>query len=167
METENQQLNKANLKQAEQILILQDKLQSKPTAVSFLYSLRLPFVFAYVCIYLTVILSALLERPMSPAVDAHLVPSSPLHPPSCPGTPPAQEEGWRMTGSIANCTGTSSSSTSAWFEVLFELCGFHLYFYLFQVYLWNSLKMLLYCVKQLIYLKWLNFTLCIILKSTY
>uniref|UniRef100_A0A8C2GCW4 Pleckstrin homology domain containing, family H (with MyTH4 domain) member 1 n=1 Tax=Cyprinus carpio TaxID=7962 RepID=A0A8C2GCW4_CYPCA len=92
METENQQLNKANLKQAEQILILQDKLQSKPTVVSFLYSLRLPFVFAYVCIYLTVILSALLERPMSPAVDAHLVPSSPLHPPSCPGTPPAQEE---------------------------------------------------------------------------
>uniref|UniRef100_A0A8C2GF93 Pleckstrin homology domain containing, family H (with MyTH4 domain) member 1 n=1 Tax=Cyprinus carpio TaxID=7962 RepID=A0A8C2GF93_CYPCA len=88
METENQQLNKANLKQAEQILILQDKLQSKPTVVSFLYSLRLPFVFAYVCIYLTVILSALLERPMSPAVDAHLVPSSPLHPPSCPGTPP-------------------------------------------------------------------------------
>uniref|UniRef100_A0A8C2HUB6 Pleckstrin homology domain containing, family H (with MyTH4 domain) member 1 n=1 Tax=Cyprinus carpio TaxID=7962 RepID=A0A8C2HUB6_CYPCA len=76
METENQQLNKANLKQAEQILILQDKLQSKPTVVSFLYSLRLPFVFAYVCIYLTVILSALLERPMSPAVDAHLVPST-------------------------------------------------------------------------------------------
>uniref|UniRef100_A0A8C1C1H2 Pleckstrin homology domain containing, family H (with MyTH4 domain) member 1 n=2 Tax=Cyprinus carpio TaxID=7962 RepID=A0A8C1C1H2_CYPCA len=74
METENQQLNKANLKQAEQILILQDKLQ------------------------------ILLERPMSPAVDAHLVPSSPLHPPSCPGTPPAQEEGWRTTGSIANCT---------------------------------------------------------------
>uniref|UniRef100_A0A8C2B7L4 Pleckstrin homology domain containing, family H (with MyTH4 domain) member 1 n=1 Tax=Cyprinus carpio TaxID=7962 RepID=A0A8C2B7L4_CYPCA len=67
METENQQLYKANLKQAEQILTLQDKLQSKPTAVSFLYSLRLPFVFAYVCIYLTVILSALLERPMSPA----------------------------------------------------------------------------------------------------
>uniref|UniRef100_A0A8C2B7K4 Pleckstrin homology domain containing, family H (with MyTH4 domain) member 1 n=1 Tax=Cyprinus carpio TaxID=7962 RepID=A0A8C2B7K4_CYPCA len=76
METENQQLYKANLKQAEQILTLQDKLQSKPTAVSFLYSLRLPFVFAYVCIYLTVILSALLERPMSPAVDAHLVPSN-------------------------------------------------------------------------------------------
>uniref|UniRef100_A0A8C2GST8 Pleckstrin homology domain containing, family H (with MyTH4 domain) member 1 n=1 Tax=Cyprinus carpio TaxID=7962 RepID=A0A8C2GST8_CYPCA len=73
METENQQLYKANLKQAEQILTLQDKLQT------------------------------LLERPMSPAVDAHLVPSSPLHPPSCPGTPPAQEEGWRMTGSIANC----------------------------------------------------------------
>uniref|UniRef100_A0A9J8C626 Pleckstrin homology domain containing, family H (with MyTH4 domain) member 1 n=2 Tax=Cyprinus carpio TaxID=7962 RepID=A0A9J8C626_CYPCA len=91
METENQQLNKANLKQAEQILILQDKLQSKPTVVSFLYSLRLPFVFAYVCIYLTVILSVLLERPMSPAVDAHLVPSSPLHPPSCPGTPPSTE----------------------------------------------------------------------------
>ncbi|KAG1972356.1 pleckstrin homology domain-containing family H member 1 isoform X2 [Pimephales promelas] len=75
METENQQLKKANLKQAEQILILQDKLQT------------------------------LLERPLSPAVDVHLVPSSPLHPPSCPGTPPAQEEGWRLTGSrIANST---------------------------------------------------------------
>ncbi|XP_077096211.1 pleckstrin homology domain-containing family H member 1 isoform X2 [Siphateles boraxobius] len=69
METENQQLKKANLKQTEQILILQDKLQT------------------------------LLERPLSPAVDVHLVPSSPLHPPSCPGTPPAQEEGWRLTGS--------------------------------------------------------------------
>ncbi|XP_073720906.1 pleckstrin homology domain-containing family H member 1-like [Misgurnus anguillicaudatus] len=66
METENQQLKKANLKQAEQILILQDKLQT------------------------------LLEKPV---VDTHLVPSSPLHPPSCPGTPPAQEEGWRLTGS--------------------------------------------------------------------
>uniref|UniRef100_A0A671L9K5 Pleckstrin homology domain-containing family H member 1-like n=1 Tax=Sinocyclocheilus anshuiensis TaxID=1608454 RepID=A0A671L9K5_9TELE len=92
METENQQLKKANLKQTEQILILQDKLQSKHTVVSFLFSFLLPFAFAYVCIYLTVFLSALLERPMSPAVDAHLVPSSPLHPPSCPGTPPAQEE---------------------------------------------------------------------------
>uniref|UniRef100_A0A672K3B8 Pleckstrin homology domain-containing family H member 1-like n=1 Tax=Sinocyclocheilus grahami TaxID=75366 RepID=A0A672K3B8_SINGR len=87
METENQQLKKANLKQTEQILILQDKLQSKHTVVSFLFSFLLPFAFAYVCIYLTVFLSALLERPMSPAVDAHLVPSSPLHPPSCPGTP--------------------------------------------------------------------------------
>uniref|UniRef100_A0A673H327 Pleckstrin homology domain-containing family H member 1-like n=1 Tax=Sinocyclocheilus rhinocerous TaxID=307959 RepID=A0A673H327_9TELE len=92
METENQQLKKANLKQTEQILILQDKLQSKHTVVSFLFSFLLPFAFDYVCIYLTVFLSALLERPMSPAVDAHLVPSSPLHPPSCPGTPPAQEE---------------------------------------------------------------------------
>uniref|UniRef100_A0A672K4K9 Pleckstrin homology domain-containing family H member 1-like n=1 Tax=Sinocyclocheilus grahami TaxID=75366 RepID=A0A672K4K9_SINGR len=67
METENQQLKKANLKQTEQILILQDKLQSKHTVVSFLFSFLLPFAFAYVCIYLTVFLSALLERPMSPA----------------------------------------------------------------------------------------------------
>uniref|UniRef100_A0A8C1ZVE0 Pleckstrin homology domain containing, family H (with MyTH4 domain) member 1 n=2 Tax=Cyprinus carpio TaxID=7962 RepID=A0A8C1ZVE0_CYPCA len=82
METENQQLKKANLKQAEQILLLQDKLQT------------------------------LLERPMSPAVDAHLVPSSPLHPPSCPGTPPAQEEGWRLTGSrIANSTDSKRKIT--------------------------------------------------------
>ncbi|XP_067311508.1 pleckstrin homology domain-containing family H member 1 [Pseudorasbora parva] len=82
METENQQLKKANLKQAEQILILQDKLQT------------------------------LLERPLSPAVDAHLVPSSPLHPPSCPGTPPAQEEGWRLTGSrTANSTDSKRKIT--------------------------------------------------------
>ncbi|XP_036449275.1 LOW QUALITY PROTEIN: pleckstrin homology domain-containing family H member 1 [Colossoma macropomum] len=75
MEIENQQLKMANLKQAEQIVLLQDKLQT------------------------------LLERPTSPAsprspvLDAHLVPSSPLHPPSCPGTPPIQDEGWRLTGS--------------------------------------------------------------------
>ncbi|XP_067224134.1 pleckstrin homology domain-containing family H member 1 [Chanodichthys erythropterus] len=82
METENQQLKKANLKQAEQILILQDKLQT------------------------------LLEMPMSPAVDAHLVPSSPLHPPSCPGTPPVQEEGWRLTGSrMANSTDSKRKIT--------------------------------------------------------
>ncbi|XP_048048265.1 pleckstrin homology domain-containing family H member 1 [Megalobrama amblycephala] len=82
METENQQLKKANLKQAEQILILQDKLQT------------------------------LLEMPMSPAVDAHLVPSSPLHPPSCPGTPPVQEEGWRLTGSrMANSTDSKRKVT--------------------------------------------------------
>ncbi|XP_030641946.1 pleckstrin homology domain-containing family H member 1 [Chanos chanos] len=79
MEMENQQLKMANLKQAEQILILQDKLQ------------------------------VLLERPtspgcpMSPSLDAHLVPSSPLYPPSCPGTPPAQEDTWRQPGSrLAN-----------------------------------------------------------------
>uniref|UniRef100_A0A673H1B4 Pleckstrin homology domain-containing family H member 1-like n=1 Tax=Sinocyclocheilus rhinocerous TaxID=307959 RepID=A0A673H1B4_9TELE len=113
METENQQLKKANLKQTEQILILQDKLQSKHTVVSFLFSFLLPFAFDYVCIYLTVFLSALLERPMSPAVDAHLVPSSPLHPPSCPGTPPAQEEGWRLTGKRKIMEGCDSAFHSA------------------------------------------------------
>ncbi|XP_016140359.1 pleckstrin homology domain-containing family H member 1 [Sinocyclocheilus grahami] len=57
-------------------------------------------------------LRALLERPMSPAVDAHLVPSSPLQPPSCPGTPPAQEEGWRLTGSrIASSTDSKRKIT--------------------------------------------------------
>uniref|UniRef100_A0A9J7Y074 Pleckstrin homology domain containing, family H (with MyTH4 domain) member 1 n=2 Tax=Cyprinus carpio TaxID=7962 RepID=A0A9J7Y074_CYPCA len=118
METENQQLNKANLKQAEQILILQDKLQSKPTVVSFLYSLRLPFVFAYVCIYLTVILSVLLERPMSPAVDAHLVPSSPLHPPSCPGTPDhsSDELNSRFRSQRLRSSSSSSSSSSSAYE---------------------------------------------------
>ncbi len=93
------------------------KTSFRVNIVSFLFSFLLPFVFAYVCIYLTVLLSALLERPMSPAV----VPSSPLHPPSCPGTPPAQEEAWRLTGSrITNYTGISS--------------------YFFHVYSWNSLK---------------------------
>ncbi|TMS21021.1 Pleckstrin homology domain-containing family H member 1 [Larimichthys crocea] len=31
-------------------------------------------------------------------MDTHLVPSSPLFPPSCPGTPPAQDDSWRQTG---------------------------------------------------------------------
>uniref|UniRef100_A0A3Q3ESV2 Pleckstrin homology domain containing, family H (with MyTH4 domain) member 1 n=1 Tax=Labrus bergylta TaxID=56723 RepID=A0A3Q3ESV2_9LABR len=75
MEQENQQLKMANLKQSEQIMLLQDKLQ------------------------------ALLEKPAScgspatsPVMDTHLVPSSPLFPPSCPGTPPAQDDSWRQTG---------------------------------------------------------------------
>uniref|UniRef100_A0A8C2ZCM5 Pleckstrin homology domain containing, family H (with MyTH4 domain) member 1 n=1 Tax=Cyclopterus lumpus TaxID=8103 RepID=A0A8C2ZCM5_CYCLU len=75
MEQENQQLKMANLKQTEQIMFLQDKLQ------------------------------ALLEKPASsgspaasPVTDTHLVPSSPLFPPSCPGTPPAQDDGWRQAG---------------------------------------------------------------------
>ncbi|XP_058470740.1 pleckstrin homology domain-containing family H member 1 [Solea solea] len=75
MEQENQQLKMANLKQTEQIMLLQDKLQS------------------------------LFEKPAcsgspatSPVTDTHLVPNSPLFPPSCPGTPPAQEDSWRQTG---------------------------------------------------------------------
>ncbi|XP_042357384.1 LOW QUALITY PROTEIN: pleckstrin homology domain-containing family H member 1 [Plectropomus leopardus] len=75
MEQENQQLKMANLKQTEQIMLLQDKLQ------------------------------ALLEKPAfsgspatSPVMDTHLVPSSPLFPPSCPGTPPAQDDSWRQAG---------------------------------------------------------------------
>uniref|UniRef100_A0A8D3ANX0 Pleckstrin homology domain containing, family H (with MyTH4 domain) member 1 n=1 Tax=Scophthalmus maximus TaxID=52904 RepID=A0A8D3ANX0_SCOMX len=75
MEQENQQLKMSNLKQTEQIMSLQDKLQS------------------------------LLEKPASsgspatsPVMDAHLVPNSPLFPPSCPGTPPAQDDGWRHAG---------------------------------------------------------------------
>lgn len=46
----------------------------------------------------------LLEKPLSsgspitsPVLDAHLVPNSPLFPPSCPGTPPAQDDSWRQT----------------------------------------------------------------------
>lgn len=39
METENQQLKKANLKQAEQILILQDKLQSKYSFFLYFFDL--------------------------------------------------------------------------------------------------------------------------------
>uniref|UniRef100_A0A671Z0W6 Pleckstrin homology domain containing, family H (with MyTH4 domain) member 1 n=1 Tax=Sparus aurata TaxID=8175 RepID=A0A671Z0W6_SPAAU len=75
MEQENQQLKLANLNQTEQIMLLQDKLQ------------------------------ALLEKPgspgspaTSPVMDTHLVPSSPLFPPSCPGTPPAQDDSWRQAG---------------------------------------------------------------------
>ncbi|XP_040055467.2 pleckstrin homology domain-containing family H member 1 [Gasterosteus aculeatus] len=75
MEQENQLLKMANLKQTEQIMLLQDKLQ------------------------------ALLEKPAScgspaasPMMDTHQVPSSPLFPPSCPGTPPAQDDGWRQAG---------------------------------------------------------------------
>uniref|UniRef100_A0A3Q3KBI7 Pleckstrin homology, MyTH4 and FERM domain containing H1 n=1 Tax=Monopterus albus TaxID=43700 RepID=A0A3Q3KBI7_MONAL len=75
MEQENQQLKITNLKQTEQIMLLQDKLQS------------------------------LLDKPVSsgssatsPLMDTHLVPSSPLFPPSCPGTPPAQDDSWRQTG---------------------------------------------------------------------
>ncbi|XP_026196129.1 pleckstrin homology domain-containing family H member 1 [Anabas testudineus] len=75
MEQENQQLKMANLKQTEQIMLLQDKLQS------------------------------LLEKPASsgspatsPVMDTHLVPNSPLFPPSCPGTPPTQDDSWRQIG---------------------------------------------------------------------
>uniref|UniRef100_A0A3P8V9Z6 Pleckstrin homology domain containing, family H (with MyTH4 domain) member 1 n=1 Tax=Cynoglossus semilaevis TaxID=244447 RepID=A0A3P8V9Z6_CYNSE len=64
MEQENQQLKMTNVKQTEQIVLLQDKLQCSPAT--------------------------------SPVMDTHLVPSSPLFPPSCPGTPPAQEDSWRQ-----------------------------------------------------------------------
>uniref|UniRef100_A0A665X532 Pleckstrin homology domain containing, family H (with MyTH4 domain) member 1 n=1 Tax=Echeneis naucrates TaxID=173247 RepID=A0A665X532_ECHNA len=76
MEQENQQLKMANLKQSEQIMLLQDKLQCEDS-------------------------KTLLEKPTSsgsPVMDTHLVPSSPLFPPSCPGTPPAQDDSWRQTG---------------------------------------------------------------------
>lgn len=75
MEQENQQLKLANVKQTEQIMLLQDKVQT------------------------------LLEKPASsgspatsPVMDTHQVPSSPLFPPSCPGTPPAQDDSWRQIG---------------------------------------------------------------------
>ncbi|XP_041827508.1 pleckstrin homology domain-containing family H member 1 isoform X2 [Melanotaenia boesemani] len=75
MELENQHLKLANLKQTERIVLLQDKLQT------------------------------LLEKPSSsgspatsPIMDTHLVPNSPLFPPSCPGTPPAQDDSWRQAG---------------------------------------------------------------------
>ncbi|KAG5857922.1 hypothetical protein ANANG_G00024540 [Anguilla anguilla] len=67
MEMENHQLKMANTKQAEQILALKDKLQT------------------------------LLECPMSsgtpasPPADSHLVPCSPLYPPSSPGSPTAPD----------------------------------------------------------------------------
>ncbi|KAM8833831.1 pleckstrin homology domain-containing family H member 1 [Synchiropus picturatus] len=74
MEQENQHLKMSNVKQTEQIASLQERLH------------------------------ALLDKPTSPAspaasplTDTHLVPNSPLFPPSCPGTPPAQEDTWRQT----------------------------------------------------------------------
>lgn len=88
MEQENQQLKMANLKQTEQIMLLQDKLQ------------------------------ALLEKPASsgspatsPVMDTHLVPSSPLFPPSCPGTPPAQDDSWRQTGPRGAASNIKTSPT--------------------------------------------------------
>ncbi|XP_045897366.1 pleckstrin homology domain-containing family H member 1 [Micropterus dolomieu] len=88
MEQENQQLKMANLKQTEQMVLLQDKLQ------------------------------ALLEKPASfvspatsPVMDIHLVPSSPLFPPSCPGTPPAQDDSWRQTGPRGATSNIKTSPT--------------------------------------------------------
>ncbi|KAK2843330.1 hypothetical protein Q7C36_011545 [Tachysurus vachellii] len=75
MEMENQQLKMTNLKQSEQILLLQDKLQT------------------------------VLERPISPCspkplvVDAQLASTSPLHNPSYFGTSPTHDECGRITGS--------------------------------------------------------------------
>ncbi|XP_034714442.1 pleckstrin homology domain-containing family H member 1 [Etheostoma cragini] len=88
MEQENQQLKMANLKQTEQMMLLQEKLQ------------------------------ALLEKPASsgspansPALDAHLVPSSPLFPPSSPGTPPAQDDSWRQAGPRGAASNIKTSPT--------------------------------------------------------
>ncbi|XP_037603114.1 pleckstrin homology domain-containing family H member 1 [Sebastes umbrosus] len=88
MEQENQQLKIANLKQTEQIMLLQDKLQ------------------------------VLLEKPAScgspatsPVMDTHLVPSSPLFPPSCPGTPPAQDDSWRQAGPRGAASNIKTSPT--------------------------------------------------------
>lgn len=88
MEQENQQLKMANLKQSEQIMLLQDKLQ------------------------------ALLEKPAScgspatsPVMDTHLVPGSPLFPPSCPGTPPAQDDSWRQAGPRGGAPNMKTSPT--------------------------------------------------------
>ncbi|XP_077418755.1 pleckstrin homology domain-containing family H member 1 isoform X2 [Vanacampus margaritifer] len=74
MEQENQQLKQANLKQTEQIMILQDKLQALlENAPSYLA-----------------------EPPVnSPKADVHLVPSSPRFAPSCPGTPPSSDDSRR------------------------------------------------------------------------
>lgn len=116
MEQENQQLKMANLKQMEQILLLQDKLQGEGSSVrhlliTFVHELQiLPAcrsgslcrfdVSRCESFILLLWSAALLEKPGSPAtspvVDTHLVPSSPLFPPSCPGTPPAQDEGRRQ-----------------------------------------------------------------------
>ncbi|KAK9534103.1 hypothetical protein VZT92_009173 [Zoarces viviparus] len=88
MEQENQLLKMANLKQTEEIMLLQDKLQ------------------------------ALLEKPASsgspatsPVMDTHLVPGSPLFPPSCPGTPPAPDDSWRQAGPRGAASNIKTSQT--------------------------------------------------------
>ncbi|KAM6913029.1 pleckstrin homology domain-containing family H member 1 [Xenentodon cancila] len=75
MELENQQLKMENLKQTEQIMLLQDKVQTlleKSTSSG--------------------------SPAASPVMDAHLVPNSPLFPPSCHGTSPGQDDSWRRAG---------------------------------------------------------------------
>ncbi|KAJ8401154.1 hypothetical protein AAFF_G00387360 [Aldrovandia affinis] len=74
MELENHQLKQSNLKQADQILVLQDKLQA------LLESPNSP------------------GSPVSPPADSHLVPCSSLYPPGSPGSPSALEENWRQPG---------------------------------------------------------------------
>ncbi|XP_022528644.2 pleckstrin homology domain-containing family H member 1 [Astyanax mexicanus] len=105
MEVENQQLKMVNMKQAEQIIQQQDKLQT------------------------------LLERPTSPVsprsplLDAHMVPSSPLHPPSCPGTPPIQDEGWKMTGPrmpVSNFTADGKRKATESSDSSFQSASKHL-----------------------------------------
>uniref|UniRef100_A0A8B9RDV8 Pleckstrin homology domain containing, family H (with MyTH4 domain) member 1 n=1 Tax=Astyanax mexicanus TaxID=7994 RepID=A0A8B9RDV8_ASTMX len=85
MEVENQQLKMVNMKQAEQIIQQQDKLQSKCTIFLFKKKIILLY-YLYYCTVLFVFLTAsfstaLLERPTSPVsprsplLDAHMVPS--------------------------------------------------------------------------------------------
>lgn len=105
MEMENQQLKMTNLKQSEQILLLQDKLQSNPTFFLYHSPPVSPF-FIYtefsICNLFT---TAVLERPISACspkplvVDAQLASTSPLHIPSYFGTSPTHDECGRMTGS--------------------------------------------------------------------
>ncbi|XP_028294442.1 pleckstrin homology domain-containing family H member 1 isoform X2 [Gouania willdenowi] len=86
MEQENQHLKMTNLQQTEQILLLHDKLQSLLEKHSSFSS------------------------PASPTVmDTHLVPSSPLFPPSCPNTPPDHDESWRQTGPHGTAANTKTS----------------------------------------------------------
>ncbi|XP_061700231.1 pleckstrin homology domain-containing family H member 1 isoform X2 [Syngnathoides biaculeatus] len=71
MEQENQQLKQANLKQTEQIALLQNKLQEKTTTCPS-------------------------GSPgKSPKADGHQVPKSPQFPPSCPDTPTSPDHSRR------------------------------------------------------------------------
>ncbi|KAM6961216.1 pleckstrin homology domain-containing family H member 1 [Aplochiton taeniatus] len=92
MEVENQQLKMLNLKQAEQIQMLQDRIQGLSENSPCPHPAR--------------------------ATDTHLVPDCPLYPPSCPGTPPscpgtppAQEESWRQNGHRGPPSNTSPSDS--------------------------------------------------------
>lgn len=75
---------------------------------------------------------ALLEKPgspgspaTSPVMDTHLVPSSPLFPPSCPGTPPAQDDSWRQAGprSAAANMKTSPAGVLPLIHIIFGMGG--------------------------------------------
>jgi hypothetical protein len=61
--------------------------------------------------------SSFLSKAEIQVADAHLVPTNPLYPSSCPGTPPALEESWRQPGPRTAAGGanqTKAPLTGGW-----------------------------------------------------